>query len=59
MIRPVCAGPGKQRCAKPALKTSPEELKELAQMEALATKYGYLCQTKELWKQELSTSIKL
>ena len=34
-----------------------EELEDLTQMEALATKHGYLCQKKELWLQEFSTSI--
>jgi hypothetical protein len=43
--------------ADAALETNPEDLEDLAQMEALATKHGYLCQKKELWQQELSASI--
>ena len=39
------------------LETSPEELEDRAQMEAFANQYGYFCQRKELWKQELSASI--
>ena len=51
------AQPTASEHANSALETNPEDLADLAQMEALATKHGYLYQKKELWVQELSASI--
>ena len=50
------AQPTTSERADSAPSTSPEDLEDLAHMEALATKYGYVCQKKVLWQQEFSAS---